>query len=110
MKCPNCNIKLVTRNTDNTLTHYCKTCAFKMPANSMVIEKIYAYVSIDNDGNEGIPAIKIGNDILPLVGADLDRMKSFKEYIFKLVESTGRSARLVEFSHRKIIEEIGCII
>lgn len=69
----------------------------------MKIEKLYAWIATEKDGSEGIPAIMAGNGmILPLVGADMERIESFREH----AESTGLPTKLVCFDNMTILETI----
>lgn len=67
-----------------------------------VIE-IYAFLSIDKDGREGIPAISGKRadgqiDTVPLVGTDLEYMELMKRYVQDRVNETGELVRFVKFT------------
>lgn len=111
VNCPNCDIKLINKTKKvegkERIFQTCPTCVFFTMANEMVIEKIYAYVSVDEEKNEGIICVK-GPDgsPLPLVGADMDRMNSFEFPVIELVERVGIEVNLLEFSTRKLLKKI----
>lgn len=73
------------------------------------IESLWAYLSVDVDGNEGVIAAPIGpgGGMMPLIGADEVRVKSLLPMAEHIVKLTGRHARLVRFSVREDIREIG---
>jgi hypothetical protein len=74
--------------------------------NKLVIHELYAYVSVDEEGNEGVLAHYVpplGN--VPLVGADMDRMMSYKPYALEIAKLTGMPVRLLKFSIREIMED-----
>lgn len=69
----------------------------------MKIEKLYAWITTDTDGTEGIPAIAMGGGmILPLVGSDMERMESLRKY----AESSGLPTKLACFDNMTILETI----
>ena len=72
------------------------------------IERMYAWVCLDEDGTEGVPAVTAENGLtLPLVGADMDRMDSLRELAQGLANSTGTTMTLCLFEQRSELETIG---
>jgi hypothetical protein len=71
------------------------------------IEHLWAFLSIDKDGDEGVCAAKMGDMWVPLVAADEKRVETLREYAQRLVEATGCPIRLVKFTVRQEIEVIG---
>lgn len=69
------------------------------------IESMFAFICTDLDGSEGVPAIGPMPDgtVYPLMGADLERMASLRQYAEKLAEG-GRLVKLVKFTHREELE------
>lgn len=68
----------------------------------MKIETLYAWICTEPNGDEGLPAILLGDVWFPAVGADKARMESFRPQII----ATGLSARLVEFTSMITLETI----
>jgi hypothetical protein len=69
------------------------------------IEKIYAWICVDDDGDHGIPAIQVGNVAMPLVGADKARIESYRPFA-EAIASGGRPVWLAEFSSMRVIERL----
>ena len=42
------------------------------------ITEMFAFVVVGDDGDEGIPAIQMGDLMMPLVGADMERIDSLR--------------------------------
>ena len=74
------------------------------PGQGQEIEALYAWVATEPDGGEGVCSAQIGGMHLPLVGADMDRMKSLRPYAETVRRMSGYPVRLVRFSHREDLE------
>lgn len=59
------------------------------------IEEMYAFVTID-DEREGVMAMKGSDGWMPMVGADMDRIKS----LLPLAMMTNRDFRILKFDRR----------
>lgn len=71
------------------------------------IEKMFAFVIVDDDGTEGIPAIEGPNGMaMPLVGADMARVESLRPHALGVANSLNKEITVVEFSTRVEIETI----
>ena len=70
------------------------------------IDALYAWVATEPDGGEGVCSMTLGNIHYPLVGADMDRIKSFRKHAEFLREATGYPVRLVRYSMREDLEEL----
>jgi len=70
------------------------------------IDALYAWVATEPDGGEGVAAMNIPSlgGMMPLVGADLDRMKSLRIWAEQVRELSGCPMRLVRFSFREDME------
>jgi hypothetical protein len=79
------------------------------PKNSIVrIDKIWAWVSVDaKDGYEGVCAGFVRGMWTPLIAADKARLKSMRILAEGIARESGMKLKLVEFSTRREIEEIG---
>ena len=70
------------------------------------IDKLYAWVSDEGGGAEGVIAWRFGDTMMPLVGADRDRIESFRGHAQKTAQLTGRKVRLVSFGTRVDLETL----
>lgn len=71
----------------------------------MKISEIYAFVATEEDGTEGIPAVRMGNTFYPLVGADLDRIESLR-HLAQAFADDGVPMKLVRFSTAEVLETL----
>ena len=77
---------------------------------NLQIDSMFAYVAQDEEG-EGVMAMAMpvaGQMMLmPLVGADISRIKSLLPYAKKVALESGRTFRIYRFDHKvDITEEI----
>jgi hypothetical protein len=70
------------------------------------IDALYAWVATEPDGGEGVCSAQIGEIHMPLVGADIDRIKSLRDYAELVRRATGYPVRLLRFSRREDLEEL----
>jgi hypothetical protein len=70
------------------------------------IDVIYAWVATDPSGGEGVCSFQIGNTHMPLVGADMERIKSLRPRAEIIRRVTGYPIRLVRFATRADLEEL----
>ena len=72
------------------------------------IERMYAFLIVDSEHNmEGVPAFmdpELGT-WMPMVGADIDRMKSLSDMAREIADKTGEEITLVVFEGRVEIEK-----
>ena len=69
------------------------------------IDKIYAWICTEPDGEQGIPAFQHGDICMPLIGADKERIES-QRHIAEQVAADGLPVELVCFSGREVLETI----
>lgn len=70
----------------------------------LVIDTLWAWVSVSEDG-EGILAAPIpGLGNMPLVGADQARMESLRPFAMQCAELFGVGVSLLRFSTRTLVE------
>lgn len=80
--------------------------AYPVPAGpGFRVSEVYAFLAIDVDGDEGVPAIRVGATLMPLVAFDLDRMKSLRPVAENLARE-GTPMRLARFTNREDLEQI----
>ena len=72
------------------------------------INEMFAFIVVDDDGTEGIPAYHNADTgmIYPLVGADMARAKSLMPLVIDISVSMGRTVTLVKFTNRIELEHI----
>lgn len=72
------------------------------------ITEMYAFITEDKGpDDEGVVAMHLGSQWMPLVGADLKRVASLKPYALDIAKKTGKKVKLIHFTHREDLEEIG---
>jgi hypothetical protein len=78
------------------------------PHRGQSIDALYAWVTTEPDGGEGICGATINfmgrETMMPLVGADMDRIKALRDYAEITRTLTGYPVRLVRFSRRDDLE------
>jgi hypothetical protein len=79
------------------------------PTNYLKINTLYAWISIDEYGNEGVLGAKTEHGWMPLVGADQDRIESFRP-LAKEIAARGRregfQVRLIKMDSRWDVEAL----
>lgn len=78
----------------------------KPPHTPQTIDALYAWVATEPDGGEGIVAASIGEWMMPLVGADIDRIKSLRQFAETAHRQSGYPVHLVRFFGREDLEEL----
>lgn len=76
------------------------------PGNKFSINEIWAFVSRDDDGNEGVVGATMGGVFMPLIAADKDRLDSLRPLAKDMLRLSKKKIFLVKFSQRSEIEEI----
>lgn len=69
------------------------------------IEEMFVFIAHEADG-EGVPAYKLGNMMMPLVGADRERVASLRTLAQEVADVTGCKITLARFTTREDLEEI----
>ncbi len=70
------------------------------------ITELYAFIAEEGPDDEGIVAMKIGDNWVPMVGADMDRIDSLKPIATKIANHYGKKITLAKFSTRTDVEVI----
>lgn len=74
----------------------------------LIIDKLYVWVAEEDDGQQGVIAFINPNGMsLPLVGADMARMESFRGYVEQIAAQHKKKICLMEFSSKTVLETIG---
>lgn len=83
---------------------------FAVPGKTdLEITALFAWVVTQPDGGEGIAGITLDGPgesgvSMPLIGADVDRIQSYRWHAQWLRKATGYPVRLVRFSSREDLE------
>ena len=70
------------------------------------IDRMWAFLSVDHDGEEGVCAASINGVMMPLIASDQRRVDQLTPIAEDIARNAGIKIRLVEFSPRTIIKEI----
>ena len=71
------------------------------------IERLYAWVMTEPDGGEGIPGMQHGPGVWgPMIGADRERVESYRELAREMQHRLGLPVRLVCFERRVDLERL----
>jgi len=80
------------------------------------IDELYAFIVLDSDGTEGVPAVSCPSEVvglgfggialLPLMGADMKRVEALRVYVQHDPMLKGRKVTLARFSVREDLEVI----
>ncbi len=71
------------------------------------IEEMYAFVAEESGpDDEGVVAMNLGNIMLPLVGADMDRMNSLKPMAKGISVKIGKRVKLLRFTQREDLGDV----
>jgi len=71
------------------------------------IDQMFAFVVLDEDGDEGIPALQLGDMAFPMVGADMERMEALRPHAEHLSKTLGKKITLKHFTTCTDLEVIG---
>lgn len=71
-----------------------------------VIQSVYAYLSVADDGDEGLIGAVIGDTFMPLVAADQARLIDLRPFAENVARQSGRRVKLVRFTLRSDLEVI----
>lgn len=68
------------------------------------IERLYAWITTDATGEDGIPAMNLGGVPMPMIGSDKARIESLRPHAEALALVEGYPIRLVEFTTMVVLE------
>ena len=95
MKCPN-------DGADLKEGEKCELCDFiAKRARAESIQSMYAFLSIDAFGNEGIIAATNGSAHTPLVGGDLKSLMGFAPLMRRMKKNSDVDVKLMKFTTRE---------
>lgn len=73
---------------------------------SFKIKDLWAYVSVADDGEEGICAVMMENTWMPMVMANEARIKSMRPIAEKMAKEQKKVIKFVKFSTRTDLETL----
>lgn len=107
MNCPNCEIETQVCVVNGREFYQCPTCPFNHSENDENIEVVYAWVAVSKDGKtESILGINDKGVAMAAVTSKLDVALQLKAYMHQICRETGLDVRMLQLSHRMVIEEI----
>lgn len=83
-----------------------KTIVVGEPNHLLRIDEMFAFISKDENGNEGVCAFKSPMGWMPMVGADQKRADQLMAVAKDLVAETGKEIIFCKFSSRTEIQRI----
>jgi len=72
----------------------------------MMIEELFAFIVLEREGEEGVPAFASGNMLFPLMGSDWTRVESLRPIAQRIARASGKPVTLCKFSVREDVEVI----
>jgi hypothetical protein len=73
----------------------------------LVIEKLYAWIMLDEDGDEAVPAMEIADTgWMPMIGSNQARVESLRPIVQQMVDARGVKAVLKVFGTGVTIDDI----
>lgn len=70
------------------------------------VTQLHAFLSVGEDGEEGVPAFQLGGSWMPLVAADATRLEQLRPLAQRIADETGRELTLAKFTVRMNVETI----
>jgi len=80
--------------------------SYHIPKNTQKADEIYAVLSRDNDGNEGIAAAITSLGAMPMVFHHKEILDKLMPIIKKTAKETNRKLHIVKYTQREEIEII----
>lgn len=70
------------------------------------IHQLFAFIMVDDDGTEGVPAFFDGEVLMAMMGADMARVEDLKKLALADPIFKGRKITICRFGHR---EQVGTV-
>lgn len=70
------------------------------------IKLLYAFIAIDEDGDEGVCAMLTPEGWVPMVGSDMERIDSLRPVAAEIAKRSGKIVHLRRFSSMEIVNVI----
>lgn len=71
------------------------------------IDAIWAFLTVHDDGDEGLISMPTAIGHMPLIGADRTRVESLRPHAEMVAKATKKPVRLVRFDTRTVEETLG---
>jgi len=75
------------------------------PPNEAPIKHIWAFISIDGEGNKGICAMELNNQFFPMVTSRERLLPLMEEDAKKIADVSYKKIKLVKFSNVEVVKE-----
>jgi hypothetical protein len=62
-----------------------------------IITELYTYAVDDGDGDEGIPAVLLEGSWWPLLGANMERVKTMREHVAFVAQLSAKKMTFKKF-------------
>jgi len=103
MKCPNCDINLIQRPIDPPDMLHCPACPFIFAKNTKKAEFLYAALSVDKDGKEGIIATKQFGMMMSMVATRKELVEQMMTpEFFKSIKKLIHDVKIAKFKRVKL--------
>ncbi len=104
MKCPNCDTDLIQINEKKL---QCPTCVYNVMPNEKVLKDLYGWASVDQNGYEGIIAVRREPDNLAMtmVSSNKESILAFEDIARKAAASAGLKTHLIHFKRVGVIKK-----
>lgn len=70
------------------------------------INLMYAFIAIDEDGDEGVCAMYTPEGWVPMVGSDMERVDTLRKVAAGIARRSGKIVHLRRFSNMEIVNVI----
>lgn len=77
-----------------------------LPGNEEPITMLWAFLSVDDQGREGICGAQIGDQHYPMITAEKNVLDMMRTTAKHLAARTGKPIRCVRFTQRETVETI----
>lgn len=65
------------------------------------IKTVTAFIAVDDDGDEGVMSIKIGDSFYPMVCGDEESIAQMLPHAIEAAKQSGKTFRVLQFSTRE---------
>lgn len=70
-----------------------------------IITEVFAFIALHADGDEGVIAVPIGGQQVPLIAVDRERMEALRPTAMAVANMSGMPVRLIRLQER-VEEEV----
>jgi hypothetical protein len=76
------------------------------PGNYLKIDTMFAFISQDEQGNEGVVGMPTANGVMAMVGADMRMVDKLRPIAKQIAKHTKKKIVLIKFENRTDLEVI----